>query len=150
MIKADLIRALLSKEMPVLGSSDGMIGRIGLDLHLYKKWVESARSREAGNTRTPTEVAKCLQCDRGTVPGLISLGLLKGIRTPVGLRIYDDSLRHFNQEYISLVSQAKRLGTNTRALMRSCEKKGVRMLLVSVGRRARPQPFVRVADLRNV
>jgi hypothetical protein len=149
-LKADFIRALLSKELPALGSSDGMIGETGLDLHLYGRWVENARSREAANTRTVTEVAKCLRCDRGTIPGLMGLGLLRGTRTAVGLRLYDDSVRKFAQEYVSLASQAKCLGRSTRALMRRCESKGVQMLLVSVGRQAGPQPFVRVADLGNL
>jgi hypothetical protein len=148
-VKADLIRTLLSKELPALASSDGMIVKTELDLHLYKRWAENARSQEAGKTRTPTEVAKYLQCDRGTVPGLMGLGLLKGIRTAVGLRIYDDSLRQFNQEYVSLASQARRVGQSTRALMRRCEKDCVQMLLVPVVRRAGSQPFIRIADLES-
>jgi hypothetical protein len=149
-VKADFVRALLSKQIPAFGNENATIGEIRIDLYLYKKWVETAGSQAAGNTRTPTEVAKSLRCDRGTIPGLMQLGLLQGTRTPHGLRIDEDSATRFGREYVTLASYAKRLGTSTRALMRSCKQNGVYMLLVPVVRQAGPQPFIRVADLASL
>jgi hypothetical protein len=149
-VKADLVRALLSKQIPVCSNADGVIGGMRLDLHFYQKWVENAPSQAAGNTWTPIQVAKSLKCDRGAISGLMQLGLLRGSRATQGLRVDCDSVTKFAQEYVSLASHAKRCGTSTRALMRSCERNGVQMLLVPVVRQAGPQPFIRTADVASI
>jgi len=149
-IKADLVRAMLSKEVPVFGTADGNIGGMQLDFYLYRNWLGDAMRRAAGNARTPAEAAKALHCDRGAIPGLIQLGLLNGTKTPKGLRIDDESVTQFSKKYVSLAFHAKCFGTSTRALMRSCERAGVQMLLVPMMRRAGPQPFVRVADVETI
>ena len=149
-VKADLVRALLSRDIPAFGNHGGGIGDILLDLHSYRRWLKDAQSRISGNRRSPTEVAKSLQCDRGAVTGLVQLGLLRGTSAPTGLQIDQDSVSQFAREYTCLASHATRYGTSTRALMRRCEQNGVQMLLVPVARRAGPQPFIRVADLARI
>jgi hypothetical protein len=148
-VKADLFR-LLSKQLPRFVNENGRIGDIRVDLDFHNKWVENAGSHAAANLRTPTEVARLFHCERGTIPSLVQLGRLQGTRTHHGLRIDDNSARQFGQEYVSLTSQAKRLGTSTLFLMRTCEQNGINMLLVPVVRRAGPQSFIRVTGLASI
>lgn len=146
-VKAALITGLLAGSIAVSGSVDGTISGIQLDSGEYKRFLIDVRSRTGDNSSTPTEVAVLLHCDPGTVSGLFDRGFLKGRRTPVGLRIDNDSVKRFASEYASLASCAKAYGTSTRALMEKCRAAQMELLLVSVRYRKAAQPFARRADL---
>jgi len=147
-IKMNVLRAVLSDKIAVVGNADGTPGGLLLERVAYHRFVEDVRNRAAGNASTPAAVARSLVCDGTTVPGLVRLGLLEGSETPVGLRITDDSIEVFKRQYVSLASVAKSEGTTSRAMMRHCKENGINMLLVPTRRRGGPQPFIRLADKR--
>jgi hypothetical protein len=144
-IKVKLMRALLAKEIAVVGNADGTIGGVLLDCFGYRQFIVDARSGAAGNAKTPGQVARQLSCDPEAVAALVRLGLLQNGTTPVGLRIADESVTAFRREYISLAAIAKAEQTSSRALMRRYRGRGISMLLVPMKRRG-PQPFIRVVD----
>ena len=149
-MKAALISGLLKGSVAMSGSEDGTIAGIQIDCDEYERFLLEMRRRTWGNSSTPTEVAALLHCDPGAVLALFDRGFLKGRRTPVGLRIDNDSVERFSSEYASLASRANACGTSTRALMDRCRKAGVELLLVTVKYRRVAQPFARGRDVDRV
>lgn len=145
-IKAEVVAAVLSRQITIIGNIDGTVGGISLDRSEYEELAELGRNRASGNARTPTAAARMLRCDPSAIPALARLGYLHGNKTPVGLRVKDDSIEAFSREYISLASIAKKEGTSSRALMGRCKDIGITLLSVPVERRGGPQSFVRVVD----
>jgi hypothetical protein len=141
-----VVRALLSAQLPVVGNADGSIGGILIDHAQYQKFIENLRRQAAGIAQTPAEAARELHCDHGAIASLMQLGHLTGRRTPVGIRVGQDSVERFKHEYTSLAHEAAAWQTSVRALMRRCEQFSVPMLLVPITRPAGPQPFIRIAD----
>jgi hypothetical protein len=144
-IKLDVVRALLSGNIAVLSNSDGTVGGLVIDRGAYEQASVDARSRAAGNTKNPGEVARLLSCSSDSIPGLVKLGALQARVTPAGLRVSDESIAAFSREYISLSSIARVEQTSSRALMRRCQDRGIRMLLVPMPRQG-AQPFIRKTD----
>jgi TniQ len=148
--KMNVLRAVFSNEIASVGNADGTPGGLLLDGNLCKEFVEEARNRAAGNAITPAGVAKALGCDPGTVPGLVQLGLLHGIVTPVGLRITHMSVEAFKRQHVCLARVAKSERISSRALMKRCEEHGINILLVAKTRKGGPQPFISIADWRRL
>jgi hypothetical protein len=148
--KLSVFRAVLANKIAIVGNADGTSAGLLLDDPACKAFVKGARIRAAGNALTPTEVAKTTGCDQGTVPGLVQLGLLNGIATPVGLRITDESVEAFKNKYVCLARLAKNGATSSRALMQTCRDHGISMLLVPTTRKGGPQPFIRLVDRKRL
>jgi hypothetical protein len=144
--KINILRAVLSNMIAIVGNADGTPGGLLLDGPLCRKSLDESRVRAAGNSVTPRRVAEVLGCDRGTIPGLVSMGLLQRSETPGAFRITNESVEVFKQNYVSLVSLTRSDGTSSRSLMKRCENHGINMLLVPTTRKGGPQPFIPIAD----
>jgi hypothetical protein len=143
--KLNVVRALLSGNIPVFGNSDGTVGGLEIDRDAYQQVFADARSSAARNTKNSGEVARLLSCSIDAIPGLVKLGTLKAQVTPAGLRVSDESIAAFSHQYTSLASIAKVERTSSRALMRRCQRRGISMLLVQMPRQG-PQPFIHKTD----
>jgi hypothetical protein len=148
--KMDVLRALFSSEIAVVANTDGTPGGLVLDGPAYRRLVQEVRIRVAGNTVTLADVATTLGCDSRTVPGLVGLALVQETATPSGLRVSAESVKLFQEKYVSLAFIAAREGTSSRALMQRCRDKGVGMLLVPTTRRGGSQPFIAAADVARL
>jgi len=149
-IKINILRAVFSNKIAIVGNADGIPAGLLLDGSDYRAFVKGARIRAAGNASTPAEVAKTVGCDPGTVPGLVRLGLLHGVATPVGLRITDESVEAFGSEYVCLAGLAKDEATSSRALMQRCRDSGISILLVPTTRKGGPQRFIRLVERKRL
>lgn len=145
--KAALIARILAGSIAVNASPDGTFGRIRLSSGDYRRFLLDLRKNSHQDFRSPTEVAALLHCDHTTISALFEQGLLKGWRTPIGLRIDHASAESFAAEYESLASHAKASRTSTRALMAKCRKAGIVLLTIAVKSRKAPQPFARRREL---
>jgi hypothetical protein len=145
-VKVAVLRAVLAGKISVVGNADGTPGGLLLESPVYKKIAADARIEAAGDAITPTEVAKVLGCDPGTIPGLVQLGLLQGRELPVGLRVKLESAAAFGRDYIALATIAKNERTSSRAIMRRCGELGISLLLAPTKRLGGPQPFILAAD----
>lgn len=148
--KAKLVRSMLSGIVPIVRDGSIQLGALLIPRAHFKCFAENERSRGQGNTRTPTEAARLLQCDIGSIPELVERGLLDGARTPTGLRISDTSIDEFSQKYIPLRSIAIRLATSGRALLRFCQTNGICLLIVHRKWGHERQAFVNTADKARV
>jgi hypothetical protein len=144
-IKLNVVRALLSKNIAVLSNSDGTAGGLMIGREAYEKVAADARTSAASDTKNPDEVARLLSCSRDAIAGLVKLSLLQAQMTPAGLRVSDESVAEFSRQYTSLSSIARVRQTSSRALMRRCEDRGIRLLLVPMPKQG-PQPFIRKTD----
>ena len=144
-IKLNIVRALLSRNIAVLGISDGTVGGLLIDADAYQKVVADVRSSGTSNTRNVGEAARMLSCSRDAIPGLVKLSALQARVTQAGLRISDESIAAFSGQYISLSSIAAVEQTSSRALKHRCQDRGLRMLLVPMPRQG-PQPFIHKMD----
>lgn len=147
-IKAELVQRVLARKIRAkVNLPGGVVSGIQVDFAQYQEFLADVRKRVTGDTQNPTGAATSIQCDPGSIPGLIGMGLLSGRRTPRGLRITSESISQFKGSYVSLASQAKALGTSTRALMQRCQARGVELVCVPVKGRRRSQPFIKFSDL---
>ena len=144
-IKLNVVREVLSRNIAVLGNSDGTVGGLVIDRAGYQQIVADARSSAGDNSKNPVEVARLLSCSRDAIPGLVKLCALQARVTPIGLSVSDESIAAFSREYISLSSIARVEQTSSRALMRRCQNRDIWMLLVPMPRQG-PQPFIRKTD----
>jgi hypothetical protein len=144
-IKLNVVQALLSRHLLVLGNSDETVGGLLIDHGAAQQVAAVARSVAATGTKSVSETAKMLSCSRDAVPGLIRLGALQARATSVGLRVFDESIAEFSRRYRSLASIAKTKQTSSRALMHQCQCRGTSMLLVPMPRQG-PQPFIGLGD----
>jgi hypothetical protein len=140
--KANIVRAVLSGELPVVGNVDGTVEGLLIPYEEFQRFGNDARARTNGNTRTPSEAAQHLECDPGSIPGLVGLELLRGRQTPKGLRLTEQSIAEFKKQYVSLASIAKTIGTSSRALMSFCEKRGIPIVVAQKECQKRQQAFV--------
>jgi hypothetical protein len=145
--KVDVVRALLTGSLAIVGNTDGTIAGLLMDRAEYRHFAVDARGRTAGNTMPAYIVEENLHCDANAVPGLLQMGLLDGHRSPTGLRIGNESVEAFKMKYVSLASIANSIGaTSTRGLMHLCEKTGIKLLLVPRTGQRSQQPFIRLSD----
>jgi hypothetical protein len=145
-VKVSVVQAIFSRDLNVVGSADKTAGGLLIERRAYKAFVQIARNRVAGNESTSREAAKVLVCDASTIPGLMKMGFLEGRKTPTGLRVTDESIEKFKQEFVSLASVARRMCSRSRALMRQCDEHSIELLLIPCGTNRGPQPFLRTSD----
>jgi hypothetical protein len=140
---------MLTKELAVVGNSDGTPGGLALDRGEYTAFIRNARTQAADTSVTPVEVAKMLGCDPGTVPEMVRLGLLSGCFRPIGLRVTMRSIQEFQEMYVSLAALARTGRTSSRALMRRCNLAGIPLLLIATTRKGGPQPFASLNSMKE-
>jgi hypothetical protein len=145
-LKADIVRAILSGEIAAVRNAGSRIATLQIEAAAFERWLKRTSDRQLADSRTPSEAAKDLQCDRGCIRSLLQMGLLRATKTCTGLRIESDSILSFRKQYASLVSYANQLHTSTRGLMARCTEAGIPLLSVRIARQAGPQPFIRVSD----
>jgi hypothetical protein len=142
----EVMRALLSGNLEIVGNIDGTIAGLLFDFAEYSRVANAARNRAAADTIASYIVEKHLLCDASAVPGLLQKGLLEGHWTPTGLRITNKSVAAFQSEYVSLASMAKSIGSSSRGLMHRYEENGINLLTVPRKGRGGRQTFIRISD----
>jgi hypothetical protein len=143
---ASVVRALLSRDLPVIGNLDGTVRGMIVPSKKFEHFAQQERARATGNARSCAEVGRELNTDCLAIPGLIELGLLRGKQMPNGLRVTEESIAEFKRQYVAVAVIAKTLGTTSCALMRYCEEKNIFMLVVRWKGDGRRRLFVRLED----
>ena len=147
-IKANVIRAILSREIRVLGKIDNKLSGLLVPHEQCRIFVRNERVRVYGG-RTPEEAAESLKCNSESIGGLLKRGLLMGSRTLKGyVRITDESIADFGRKYLCIALLAKSMATSASALMAWCDEVNIPMITVSYG--SQKQGFVRIEDRSRV
>ena len=143
---AEVVRAVLSRDLSVGRSIDGTVGGLLIPCEEFYCFVEKARCRIFGKSRSSGRTARDLCCDSDSIPHLVASGLLASIRTPAGVRITEESIAQFKREYVSMTSIAKALDTSSRALESFCQKNDISVVIIDRKRNRGRQLLVRKKD----
>jgi len=143
---AEVVRAVLSRDLSVGRSIDGTVGGLLIAREEFYCFVEKARCRIFGKSKSCGRASRDLCCGRDSIPGLVASGLLASIRTPAGVRITEESIAQFKREYVSMASIAKALDTSSRALECSCEKNDISVVIIDRKRNRGQRLLVRKKD----
>ena len=127
---AEVVRAVLSRDLSIGRSIDGTVGGLPIPCEEFYCFVEKARCRIFGKSKSCGRTARDLCYDRESIPGLIALSLLASKKTPVGVRISEESIAQFKREYVSMASIAKALDTSSRALESFCQKNDISVVII--------------------
>jgi len=137
-VKANVIRLLLARELPVTGCVDGTIGGLIFSEHALRLCLRNGR-----NLR---ETATQLHCTVEFVPPLVELGLLRRKKIGRNWWITEESIIEFQQRYVCLASLAKMTGFHSSTLIRHCNQCGIELLLVKSSKYKWRQAFIRIGD----
>jgi hypothetical protein len=157
-IKATMVRRILNGELSVVGCEGDNVGGLLIPKELFLSYlrhdIERAVSQSLdGSTAaqsigvmTITESAQELRCSPKSIPILMDRGYLTGKWNAHVLWIGRKSAERFGEQYLSIVSIAKRLRTNPSALMQFCRAHKIRMVVCRLGGKDGSQGFVRTRD----
>lgn len=135
---AEVVRAVMSRDLSVGRSIDGTVGGLLIPCEEFYCFVEKARCRIFGKSKSCGRAARDLCWDSESIPGLVASGLLASTETPAGARITEESIAQFKREYVSMVSIAKALDTSSRALACFCQKNDISVVIIHMkGNRGR-------------
>lgn len=149
--RANLIRALLSKELPVVGNTNGTIGGLLLPRAKFREFFRKEVDSVAPGTGTTSLAGHNLGCDRRFIPGLVELGLLDGKRVGTAFRISEESIVTFKKSYLPVADVAKQLGTSSARLIRHCQQHEIQLLTVRSKMGSHPSTsFIHTEDQKLV
>lgn len=147
--KAEMIAGILSGTLQVIGEKATTIGSIQLHKREIIEQAHESSANESGS-RLLSEVAQRLDCDRLAIPWLVKQGFLSAVETNNALRIVEDTLLKFEQEFVSCAWIAKQIPTSSRAVVARCTQHGVELLLARRSGRESVQPFIKRADMSRL
>jgi len=124
-VKAKIVRAVLSRELPVVGSVDGTVAGLLVPYEGFQHLAHDERARANGDTRTLAEAARQLECNTRSIRRLVELGWLRARPASKMLRVTEESVAEFKRRYVSLASIARRMNTSSPALMHFCKNNSI-------------------------
>ena len=149
--KANLIRAVLSGELPIVGKKTTAIGGLLIPRAKFREFFKKQVESVVPSTGTSSLAGHNIGCDRRFIPGLIELGLLEGKRVGTVLQISEESIVGFKKAYLPVADIAKRLGTSSSRLIRHCRQHKIRLLTVQSRMDSHPATsFIHTEDQKLV
>ena len=140
--KASIVRAVLSRELPVVGNADGTVGGLLVSYEGFQRLAHDARARANGDTRTIAEAARQLECTK-SVRRLVELEWLRATPTPKAFRVTEELIAAFKKRYVSLLSIARTTNTASWALQHLCKRYNLSMLVAGQPGKKSSQAFIR-------
>jgi len=137
-VKANVIRRLLARQLPIIGGLDGTIGGLLVSEQALRLCLREGR--------TLRETAKLLHCNVEFVPALVDLGLLRCDRKGRCWWITLESIVEFLEHHVCLASMAKMTGFRPSTIVRHCRQYGIEVMLIKVIKFKWQQAFVRIED----
>ena len=100
--KANLIRDLLARKIPVIGQTEGTLQGLLILSDDLCAFIKRERRNEFGHVMTCANTAKILNCEADTVRGLIEQKLLCARKTGRGWEIAESSVEEFSRLFVRL------------------------------------------------
>jgi len=85
-VKANIVRAVLSGELPIVGNADGTVAGLLASYEGFQRLAHDERARANGGTRTIAEAARQLECNTKSVRRLVELEWLRTTQTSKAFR----------------------------------------------------------------
>ena len=148
--KANLIRALLSTELPIVRNTTGTIDGLLIPQAKFREFFRKQLESVIPRTGTFSFAGCSIGCSREAIPALVELGLLRGERIGRTFYVTEDSIVAFRKEYAPIADIARPSATSPAKLIRHCQENGIKLLVVPSTRRNRATSFMHVADQQLV
>ena len=149
-VKANIVRAVLSGELPAVGNVDGTVAGLLVSHEGFQRLTHDERARANGDTRTIAEAARRLECNTRSVRRLVELEWLRATPTPKACRVTEESIAEFKKHYVSLLSIARATNSASWALQIFCKRCNLPMLVASQPGRKRSQAFIRAEQRQEL
>src|SRR5271157_6205850 len=146
--RQNIVRAVLSRELPVVGNVDGTIGGLLVSYEGFQCLAHDERARANRDTRTIAEAARQLECNTRSVRRLVELEWLRARPTPRAFRVTEESIAAFKKRYVSLLSIARTTNSASWALQNLCKRCNLSMLVAGRPGKKKSQAFIR-SELRQ-
>ena len=148
--KANIVRAVLSRELPVVGNVDGTVAGLLVPYEEFQRLAHDERARANGDTRTIAEAARQLECNTRSVRRLVELEWLRAKPTPKAFRVTEESIAEFKKRYVSLLSIARTTESASWALQNICERYDLPMLIAGQPGKRSSQAFIRAEQKQEL
>ena len=148
--KAHIVRAVLSRKLPVVGDVDGTVAGLLVSYEGFQRLAHDERARAHGDTRTIAEAARQLDCNTRSVRRLVELEWLTASRASKALRVTEESIAEFKMRYVSLVSIARTTNSASWALQNICKRCNVPLLVASQPSKKSSQAFIRAGQRQEL
>src|SRR5271157_2975925 len=148
--KAHIVRAVLSRKLPVVGDVDGTVAGLLVSYEGFQRLAHDERARAHGDTRTIAEAARQLDCNTRSVRRLVELEWLTASRASKALRVTEESIAEFKKRYVSLVSIARTTNSASWALQNICKRCNVPLLVASQPSKKSSQAFIRAGQRQEL
>ena len=148
--KSNIVRAVLSGELPVVGSVDGTVAGLLVSYEGFQRLAHDERARANGGTRTIAEAARELECNTKSVRRLVELGWLRARQTPKAFRVTEESIAEFKKRYVSLLSIARTTNSASWALQNLCKRCNLSMLVAKQPGKKSSQVFIRAEQRQEL
>jgi hypothetical protein len=148
--KVAFVKDYLQGSVIAAGRWGSTIRDIYFEDELIQKYV-SAGLRSKYSTVSRSFVAKTLECQARTVPGLVADGHLVSVTSETGFDyITKDSLADFSKLYASCAGLATEFGTTAKHLAKIAKKAGIHLLEIQVHQEESFSSFVSKADVARL
>jgi len=141
--KANIVRAVLSRELPIVGNADGTVAGMLVSYEGFQRLAHDERARANGDTRTIAEAARQLECNTRSVRRLVELDWLRASQASKAFRVTEESIAEFKKRYVSLVSIARTTNSASWALQNICKRCNLPMLVARQSGKKSSQAFIR-------
>src|SRR5271157_5989651 len=148
--KAHVVRAVLSRKLPVVGDVDGTVAGLLVSYEGFQRLAHDERARAHGDTRTIAEAARQLDCNTRSVRRLVELEWLTASRASKALRVTEESIAEFKKRYVSLLSIARTTNSASWALQNICKRCNVPLLVASQPSKKSSQAFIRAGQRQEL
>ena len=149
-VKANIVRAVLSRELPVVGNVDGTVAGLLVSYEGFQRLAHDERARANGDTRTIAEAARLLECNTRSVRRLVELEWLRARPTPKAFRVTEESIAEFKKRYVSLLSIARTTNSASWALQNICKRCNLPMLVARQPGKKSSQAFIRAEQMQEL
>jgi hypothetical protein len=148
--KASIVRAMLSRELPVVGNVDGTVAGLLVSYEGFRRLAHDERARANEGTSTIAEAARQLECNTRSVRRLVELEWLRASQTSRTFRVTEESIAEFKKRYVSLLSIARTTNSASWALQKICKRCNLPMLVAMQPRKKSSQAFIRAEQRQEL
>ena len=148
--KANIVRAVLSRELPVVGNADGTVAGLLVSYEGFQRLAHDERARANGDTRTIAEAARLLECNTRSIRRLVELEWLRAKPAPKAFRVTEESIAEFKKRYVSLLSIARTTKSASWALQSICKRCNLPMLVARQPTKKSSQAFIRAEQRQEL
>ena len=148
--KADLIEAVLTRKIRVIGSDGGKAASLLLDVEQTEQFIHMLRVREGDGTYSFPEAAAEIGLEMGVIGSAVTAGLLESVLVDGRIRVTRASIQRFRELHVPVVEIARSFGTTSHWLAAHIEGLDIDVIKLARPSGGIPQPVVARNELPRI